>query len=138
MLWNKRSDSALKSWYNHNPLFHFLSCDIVVAGESDRESQYYRSNREIKDPKRLVDPKPCVPPQPKLVTSQKINDFHRKDEQLSVQLECKSHTLKPLKHRYLRCSSQSTVLLLKKFVAAQLFDDVSRCNEVRNSETQYL
>ncbi|GAU88884.1 hypothetical protein RvY_01502 [Ramazzottius varieornatus] len=97
--------------------------------ESDRELQFYRDHPKIKNPKRL-DTKPYSAPPPKPAASQNINDYHRSDEQLSVQLECKSHTLKPLKHRYLRCSSQSTVLLLKKFVAAQLFNDVSRCNEL--------
>ena len=101
----------------------------LFSDEEEKEYAFYR-DKKIKNPKetdrRSEKIAPPVPAHPHYVMS----DFHRKDEQLSIQLECKSHTLKPLKRRYLRCSSQTTVLILKKLVAIQLFNDSSRCNEV--------
>ncbi|XP_032806743.2 polycomb group RING finger protein 3 isoform X1 [Petromyzon marinus] len=61
-------------------------------------------------------------------------DYHRTDEQVSVCLECHSGKLKTLKRKWIRCSSQATVLHLKKFLAKKLnlpsFNELDiLCNE---------
>ncbi|OQV21997.1 Polycomb group RING finger protein 3 [Hypsibius exemplaris] len=102
--------------------------------EKQRELQYYLQNPNRPNPKKI----PILPaqpvgrptPVPVPVKLHDATDSHRKDKQLSVQLECKSQTLKPLERRYLRCSHHSTGTLIRKFIAAELFDDISRWSEL--------
>lgn len=51
-------------------------------------------------------------------------DYHRGDEQVAICMECYrangKYALKPLTRKYLRLSSQATVLHLKKFLAKKL------------------
>ena len=59
-------------------------------------------------------------------------DCHRLDEQVNIRLECKeiNNTIKSLKRKILRLSSQATVTHLKKFVALKLFDSIERYRDV--------
>jgi len=58
-------------------------------------------------------------------------DCHRLDEQVNICLECKEiNTLKSLKRRVLRLSSQATVTHLKKFVSLKVFDTTERYKDV--------
>ena len=102
------------------------------AEEEERERQFYVQNPREKNPRAPVERRAesSSSARVSLPSPHEASDYHRKDEQYSVQLECRSAGLRPLKRRYLRCSSHSTVLLLKKFIAAELFDDITRCNEV--------
>jgi polycomb group RING finger protein 3 len=58
------------------------------------------------------------------------NDYHRKDEQVNICLECSGNQLKGLKKRYIRCSSQATVTHIKKFIALKIFHTPERFKDV--------
>ncbi|CAB3375140.1 polycomb group RING finger protein 3 isoform X2 [Cloeon dipterum] len=47
-------------------------------------------------------------------------DYHRQDDQVNLQLECMTSSLKNLSRRFIRCSSSATISHLKKFVASKL------------------
>ena len=61
-------------------------------------------------------------------------DFHRFDEQVSLQLELKddvdSKKNLALKRRFLRCSSIATVTHLKKFIAKKLLTSVDKHKDI--------
>ncbi|ELU04103.1 hypothetical protein CAPTEDRAFT_149212 [Capitella teleta] len=57
-------------------------------------------------------------------------DCHRSDEQVNVFLECNAHHLKSLKRKYIRCSSQSTITHLKKFIALKIYNNIDRFKDV--------
>ncbi|KAL5111602.1 Polycomb group RING finger protein 3 [Taenia crassiceps] len=57
-------------------------------------------------------------------------NFHRNDEQVHVKLEPGSATLKPLNLKYLRISSKATVTHLRKYIAQQVLNDMSKFNEI--------
>ncbi|KAL5022296.1 hypothetical protein ScPMuIL_001451 [Solemya velum] len=57
-------------------------------------------------------------------------DYHRSDEQLNVCLECKGLNLKHLKRKYLRLSSQATIVQLKKFIALKVFNNLPRYTDI--------
>ncbi|KAH9286647.1 Polycomb group RING finger protein 3 [Echinococcus granulosus] len=57
-------------------------------------------------------------------------NFHRNDEQVHVRLEPGSATLKPLSLKYLRISSKATVTHLRKYIAQQVLNDMSKFNEI--------
>lgn len=59
-------------------------------------------------------------------------NFHRNDEQVHVKLEPGSATLKPLSLKYLRISSKATVTHLRKYIAQQVLNDMSKFNEVKH------
>lgn len=58
-------------------------------------------------------------------------NFHRNDDQVHVQLEPGSDSLKPLSLKFLRLSSKATVTHIRKYVAQQILNDISKFNEVR-------
>lgn len=58
------------------------------------------------------------------------SDYHRQDEQVNVCLECMDNNLSSLKRRFLRCSSQTTITHLKKFVAKKVLNGIERYNDV--------
>lgn len=57
-------------------------------------------------------------------------DYHRKDEQVNVQLESGSDSLESLPEKYLRLSSKATVTHLRKYVAQQVLRDISKFHEI--------
>lgn len=57
-------------------------------------------------------------------------DLHRNDEQVNICLECRASSLKTLKRRYLRISSQATITHLKKFVALKIYNNINRFKEI--------
>ena len=58
-------------------------------------------------------------------------DYHKLDEQVNICLECKEiNTMKCLKRKILRLSSQATVTHLKKFVASKVLDSMDRYKDV--------
>ncbi|TNN18039.1 Polycomb group RING finger protein isoform 2 [Schistosoma japonicum] len=57
-------------------------------------------------------------------------DYHRKDEQVNIQLEPGSDNLEPLTEKYLRLSSRATVTHLRKYVAQQVLHDISKFHEI--------
>ncbi|PIK49348.1 Polycomb group RING finger protein 3 [Apostichopus japonicus] len=48
------------------------------------------------------------------------NDYHRNDEQVKICLECCNSQLSQLRKKYIRISSQATVMHVKKFIAKKL------------------
>lgn len=58
-------------------------------------------------------------------------DYHRSDEQVSVCLDVSQDVqLKSLKRRYIRCSVQTTITHLKKFIAIKIYRDMNRFKDV--------
>ncbi|CAH8531453.1 unnamed protein product [Schistosoma rodhaini] len=64
------------------------------------------------------------------LTSNFDPDYHRKDEQVNIQLEPGSDNLEPLTEKYLRLSSRATVTHLRKYVAQQVLHDISKFHEI--------
>lgn len=59
------------------------------------------------------------------------SDYHRMDEQVNLCLESSTNgSLKTLKRRFIRCSSQATITQLKKFVAKKVLNEMSKYREV--------
>lgn len=56
-------------------------------------------------------------------------DYHRRDEQVNICLECKSG-LKGLKRKFIRCSAQATITHLKKFIAKKVLNTTDKYKEV--------
>uniref|UniRef100_UPI00358F74AB polycomb group RING finger protein 3 isoform X2 n=1 Tax=Myxine glutinosa TaxID=7769 RepID=UPI00358F74AB len=76
----------------------------------------------------------CKKPRREESAEEEDCDYHRNDEQVSVCLECHGGKLRNLKRKWIRCSSQATVLHLKKFLAKKLnlpsFNELDiLCNE---------
>ncbi|KAL8604926.1 hypothetical protein ACOMHN_028554 [Nucella lapillus] len=57
-------------------------------------------------------------------------DRHRGDEQVNVCLECNTDNMRSLKRRFLRLSSQATIMHLKKFIALKVYNNLGRFKEV--------
>lgn len=57
-------------------------------------------------------------------------NYHRNDEQVHIKLEPGANTLKPLSLKFIRLSSKATVTHLRKYVAQQVLNDISKFNEV--------
>ncbi|XP_077294091.1 polycomb group ring finger 3-like lethal (3) 73Ah [Arctopsyche grandis] len=57
-------------------------------------------------------------------------DYHRRDEQVNVCLECTSANLKTLKRRYIRCSAQATITHLKKFIAKKVLNGIEKYRDI--------
>lgn len=72
----------------------------------------------------------AVPSDSDGLTSNFDSDYHRKDEQVNIQLEPGSDNLEPLTEKYLRLSSRATVTHLRKYVAQQVLHDISKFHEV--------
>ncbi|KAM7045105.1 polycomb group RING finger protein 3-like [Molossus nigricans] len=56
------------------------------------------------------------------------SDYHWSYEQVSICLECNSSKVRGLKHKWICCSTQATMLHLKKFIAKKL--NLSSFNEL--------
>ncbi|VDP21279.1 unnamed protein product [Schistosoma margrebowiei] len=72
----------------------------------------------------------AVPSDSDGLTSNFDSDYHRKDEQVNIQLEPGSDNLEPLTEKYLRLSSRATVTHLRKYVAQQVLHDISKFHEI--------
>lgn len=67
----------------------------------------------------------------KLMEQHQESDYHRMDEQVNLCLESStSGSLKTLKRRFIRCSSQATITQLKKFVAKKVLNEMSKYREI--------
>ena len=68
----------------------------------------------------------------------KMTDQHKSDEQVNVRLDCSpSSSLKSLKRKYIRCSTQATITHLKKYLALKLYKDKNKYKEVSNNEAWF-
>lgn len=57
-------------------------------------------------------------------------DYHRSDEQVNVCLECATGNMRTLKRRFIRLSSQATIMQLKKFIALKIYNNFTRFKDV--------
>ena len=58
-------------------------------------------------------------------------DCHRKDEQVTICLECKEiNHMKNLKRKFLRLSALATVTQLKKFIALKILNSLDKYRDV--------
>ena len=58
-------------------------------------------------------------------------DCHRKDEQVTICLECKEiNHMKSLKRKFLRLSALATVTQLKKFIALKILNCLDKYKDV--------
>ena len=65
-------------------------------------------------------------------------DHHRSDEQVNICLECMADSMRNLKRRFLRLSSQATIMHLKKFIALKLYNNLGRFKDVSYSCVVWL
>lgn len=100
----------------------------LMENEMQREREFYRS-RNLPCPKDM--------PQQQQDSDDKANelahqeaDYHRQDEQVNVCLECISNSLRHLKRRFIRCSSQATITHLKKFLAKKVLNGIERYKDI--------
>lgn len=100
---------------------------MFILDEARREREFYKT-RNLPNPKDL--------PQNVDDNGDQVNeahieiDYHRQDEQVNVCLECISNNLKNLKRRFIRCSSQTTITHLKKFIAKKVLNGIDKYREV--------
>ncbi|KAJ8026083.1 Polycomb group RING finger protein 3 [Holothuria leucospilota] len=62
------------------------------------------------------------------------NDYHRNDEQVKICLECCNSQLSQLRKKYIRISSQATVMHVKKFLAKKLRIELNKLDLLCNEE----
>lgn len=110
-------------------ILNFVFISICIIDETKRERDFYKS-RNLPCPKDL--------PQTndedafdRLNETHIEQDYHRKDEQVNVCLECMSN-ITALKRRFIRCSSQATITHLKKFVAKKVLSGMDKYKEVNS------
>ena len=58
------------------------------------------------------------------------SDHHRSDEQVNVCLECQGNHMKNLKRKFIRISSQATIMQLKKFISLKVYNSPNRYKDV--------
>lgn len=92
-----------------------------------REREFYKS-RNLPCPKDLP-PSTDDDAFDRLNETHMETDYHRRDEQVNVCLECMSN-ITALKRRFIRCSSQATITHLKKFVAKKVLSGMDKYKEV--------
>lgn len=105
-----------------------IYCPFI--GEARREREFYKS-RGLACPKDF--PPSIVEPEPAPVaadTKPVDTDYHRLDEQVNICLETKTGPMKPLKRKFIRCSSLATVNQMKKYVAKKLYNNLDRYKDV--------
>lgn len=103
----------------------------LVPGLQDREArleQEFYKRRGLPVPKTLTEAEKMEENQTKSPTQN--GDHHRHDEQVNLLLECTSSQLKSLKRSFIRCSSQATIMHLKKLLALKLYSNIERCKDV--------
>ena len=57
-------------------------------------------------------------------------DYHRSDEQVNICLEGRGVSMRNLKRKFIRCSSQATIMQLKKFIALKVFNSAAKHTDV--------
>ncbi len=58
------------------------------------------------------------------------SDYHRLDEQVNICLESKTGPMKPLKRKFIRCSSLATINHMKKYLAKKLYNNLDKYKDV--------
>lgn len=99
---------------------------VCFLDEANREREFYLK-RGVPNPK---DAPPNSGDTDTVADVHAESDYHRTDEQVNVCLECVSSNLKTLKRRFIRCSSQATILHLKKFVAKKVLNGMDKYRDV--------
>lgn len=107
------------------------SYSTFVLDEIKREREFYKA-RNLPCPKDIPqENKESEDIETKLNEAHQESDYHRMDEQVNLCLECSTNsTMKNLKRRFIRCSSQATITQLKKFVAKKVFNGIDKYREV--------
>lgn len=101
----------------------------LQANEMAREKEFY-SIRGIPNPKDLAFNQADTEKEKSHNDTHLESDYHRLDEQVNVCLESASSSMNSLKRRFIRCSSQATILLLKKFIAMKLIDNMEKYKDI--------
>lgn len=94
-----------------------------------REREFYKA-RNLPNPKDIQLAHDNDEATEKINEAHQESDYHRQDEQVNVCLECVSNSLKHLKRRFIRCSSQATITHLKKFVAKKVLNGQEKYRDV--------
>ncbi|XP_064602249.1 polycomb group RING finger protein 3-like [Liolophura sinensis] len=95
----------------------------LQENEKKKQQEFYRS-RGIPFPKTLSNNEECDN------QATEDQDCHRSDEQVNICLECKSHQMKTLKRKFIRCSINATITHIKKFVALKVLNNTCRYKDV--------
>lgn len=103
----------------------------LMHSELQRERDFYRA-RGLPCPKDALDS--ALQDRGHLVPDEQAQpdhtDYHRRDEQVNLCLECTSPNLKTLKRRFIRCSAQATITHLKKFIAKKVLNGIDKYRDV--------
>jgi len=97
--------------------------------ETTREREFYKA-RNLPNPKDVQLAHDNDEAAEKMNEAHQESDYHRQDEQVNVCLECVSTSLKHLKRRFIRCSSQATITHLKKFVAKKVLNGQEKYRDI--------
>ena len=98
-----------------------------------------KKEKEFYHIRGLVYPKPNLEKPLKDNNNQVVNadansnnhNFHTEDEQVGIELITSNEkVMQQIPHKFIRLSSQATIIMLKKFLALQLFKDMDRHKEV--------
>ncbi|CAI9736268.1 group RING finger 3 [Octopus vulgaris] len=103
----------------------------LQENELRRQQQFYKS-RGVPFPKSIGANEECVeterthtqPP------DSDTQDYHRSDEQVNICLEGRGVSMRNLKRKFIRCSSQATIMQLKKFVALKVFNSSAKHTDI--------
>lgn len=101
----------------------------LQRNEMSREREFYRS-RGLPCPKDMAPNAADLDEEKQAADVHAECDYHRLDEQVNVCLESVSPNMKALKRRFIRCSSQATILHLKKFIAKKVLDGTDKYRDV--------
>lgn len=109
----------------------------LCLDEARREKEFYKSRGLVcpKDfPPNIMEPETATVKEEANKHAQ--SDYHRLDEQVNICLESKTGPMKPLKRKFIRCSSLATINHMKKYLAKKLYNNLDKYKDV--SEIHYV
>lgn len=109
----------------------------MLSDEDKREKEFYRS-RGLPYPKAILEKSQTDCNQNVTDVVEVTCNFHKSDEQVGVELlSLDEKQMAQLREPFLRCSSQTTIKHLKKFLATKFFNEIERQRDVITSIPLY-
>lgn len=103
---------------------------LLISGQERRQKEFYRS-RGLPYPKEILEKSQTDCNQSVPETVETTCNFHKSDEQMGVQLlSLDEKQMAQLREPFLRCSSQTTIKHLKKFLATKFFKEIEKQRDV--------
>lgn len=102
----------------------------MLLDEDKREKDFYRS-RGLPYPKAILEKSQKDFNQNNLEAGEVSCNLHKSDEQVGIELlSLDEKQMAQLQERYLRCSSQTTIKHIKKFLATKFFKEMEKQRDV--------